>query len=239
MKLSKTKIGEISYTVYNTPMKIIEYKNNTNVIIEFQDKYKIKKRCTYQRFKEGRVHNPYDKSLYGIGFIGEINEKDAISYEYWHSMLNRCYGKRSYYNSYKEITVCDEWLCYANFKKWFDKNYYKVKNERMEIDKDIILKNNKIYSPNTCIFVPQKINNLFISINKKKAIYKNKSNTYYYYKRDRKRQKNILVNNFKTYEEAYKDYKKQKEINIKKTINEYKNLLPLNIFNILNNYIIE
>lgn len=64
--------------------------------------------------------------------------------------------------TYKDCSVCDEWLCYANFEKWYDDNYYEVNNEEMNLDKDILVKENKIYSPNTCIFVPQRINALFI-----------------------------------------------------------------------------
>ena len=60
-----------------------------------------------------------------------------------------------------KITVCKEWMSYENFKNWFDNNYYEIDGEIMCLDKDILFKNNTIYSPKTCVFTPKRINNLF------------------------------------------------------------------------------
>lgn len=56
--------------------------------------------------------------------------------------------------TYEGCTVCDEWLYFSNFKKWFDENYI----EGFQLDKDIIIRGNKVYSPQTCCFVPKEIN---------------------------------------------------------------------------------
>jgi hypothetical protein len=73
-------------------------------------------------------------------------------------MLSRCYDTRNHHKNitYKDCKVCNESLTPSNFKEWFDKNY----QESYELDKDIIIKNNKIYSPETCCFVPKEINTL-------------------------------------------------------------------------------
>ena len=78
-------------------------------------------------------------------------------------MLRRCYDKKilEKFPTYKRCTVCDEWLFYPNFKKWFDENYYEIEGQKMALDKDIISKGNKVYSPENCIFVPNNINVLF------------------------------------------------------------------------------
>ena len=65
------RIGERSFSNQGYEMLIIEYHNNKNVIIEFQDEYKAKARCSYIHFKNGQVNNPYHKSVYGVGFIGD------------------------------------------------------------------------------------------------------------------------------------------------------------------------
>ena len=78
-------------------------------------------------------------------------------------MLERCYDTEHSYKfpTYENCIVCDEWLNYQNFARWFDINYYEIEGEVMCLDKDILFKGNKIYSPKTCIFVPRGINNLF------------------------------------------------------------------------------
>lgn len=74
-------------------------------------------------------------------------------------MMNRCYGDKHKYSqySYKGCTVCEEWHNYQNFAKWYEDNYYNCEEE-LELDKDIIIYGNKLYSPETCLFVPKLVN---------------------------------------------------------------------------------
>ena len=75
-------------------------------------------------------------------------------------MLMRCYSIRHHQTcpNYIGCSVCPEWLYLSNFKEWFDANYV----DGYALDKDIIIKGNKTYSPHTCCFVPQEINNQLI-----------------------------------------------------------------------------
>lgn len=95
--------------------------------------------------------------------------KTLKSYTTWTNMLRRCYSIKSYIKNptYIGCTVCDEWKLYSNFKKWFDENYI----ENYELDKDILIDGNKIYSPDTCCFIPKYINTLFIDCAKSRGIY--------------------------------------------------------------------
>ena len=75
----------------------------------------------------------------------------------WQAMLTRCYSK-AYLNSrpsYKGCTVCEEWLTFSNFRKWMITKEW----EGMQLDKDLLVLGNKVYSPETCVFVDRKINN--------------------------------------------------------------------------------
>ena len=161
------RLGKIQYNNKGTLMKIVEYNNSRNVIVEFQDEYKIKVKTRYDCFLDGRVLNPYDKTVYDVGYIGvgKYNNKDYPKiYRTWSDMLKRCYDPY-YINkhlTYIDAYVCDEWHNFQNFAKWYEENYYECNNERMNLDKDILIKGNKIYSPETCIFVTEKINKLFI-----------------------------------------------------------------------------
>lgn len=107
------------------------------------------------------------KLVHGVGFKGNlpssINGKIVKSYTAWVTLLQRCYSKieQKRNPSYIGCTVCDEWLNYENFKKWFDKNYV----EGYHLDKDFF-GCGKVYSPSNCWYVPQEINQLFKKVTK-------------------------------------------------------------------------
>lgn len=81
----------------------------------------------------------------------------------WRRVLTRGLYNKGYiskYPTYKDCSVCDEWLTFSKFKKWFEDpvNGYK---EGYHLDKDILIKGNKVYGPDTCCFVPKEINYIF------------------------------------------------------------------------------
>lgn len=103
------------------------------------------------------------KLICGVG----VNDLDSASridgdhssaYHCWHDMITRCYGNQNKTPTYVGCYVCDEWLVFSKFKEWYDLNYV----PGFHLDKDILIENNKIYSPNTCIFVPVYINVLLV-----------------------------------------------------------------------------
>lgn len=76
-------------------------------------------------------------------------------YNLLNNMKTRCYNP-NYHKvrpDYKECSVCDEWLDnHIAFYEWVDHNYYKIKGEQsVQLDKDILVPGNKVYSPDTCI----------------------------------------------------------------------------------------
>ena len=104
------------------------------------------------------------KPVCGVGINDLVTEEQQVdgvcanSYKAWHAMINRCYNENYKCPTYyKDCVVCDEWLRFSNFKKWFDDNYI----DGYALDKDILVKGNKVYSPDTCCFVPQGINSIF------------------------------------------------------------------------------
>ena len=77
-------------------------------------------------------------------------------YRKWHSMLNRCYSDKyqARYPTYIGATVCKDWMTFSVFKDWMEKQDWQGK----ELDKDIIVAGNRMYSPDTCCFVPRALN---------------------------------------------------------------------------------
>lgn len=159
-------------------MKIVEYIDFNNITVEFQDEHKAKIHTNYKHFLSGQVKNPYHPTIFNVGILGDklpAKENGKITKEYntWSSMLRRCFDEK-YKNkkpTYKDVTCCKEWLLFDNFYEWLhdQKNFKKwLSNDKWSIDKDILVKNNKIYSPETCCLVPNKINSLFIKNNAKR-----------------------------------------------------------------------
>ena len=249
------KVGEINYNNNGSKMQIIKYINNRNVFIQF-DNNNYKTKTSYKDFKEGRVKNPYDKTYVGIGFLGEgkykkyINKKDTKQYSEWGHMLKRCYDKNylSRFPTYKDCTVCKEWCNFQIFAKWFDENYYEIDNEKMRLDKDILIKGNKIYSPETCIFVPENINNLFVKSDAIRGKYpigvtEHKPHKLYTTKYRARcmnnNKKRIDLGLYNTPGEAFYAYKKYKENLIKRIADEYKNKIPQKLYDAMYRYKVE
>lgn len=164
------RIGETSINHQGCLMKIIEYVNSNDIIVEFQDDYKGRVHTHRWSFLKGNVKNPYYPMVLGVGMLGskypsKINNKETKEYNLWKSMLYRCFDKNTKDRSptYESATCCDEWLLYENFYEWLHKqeNFDKWGDNRWNIDKDILVKGNKIYSPETCFLVPCNVNSLF------------------------------------------------------------------------------
>lgn len=153
-------------------MRIVECKNGTNITVEFQDEHKVKVYTNYNNFQRGLVKNPYHPSVYGVGIIGtkypvSINSIRTKEYCVWHSLIKRCYDPktREKQPTYQTVSICEEWLLFENFCDWLrsQPNFDKWLNgSRWALDKDILIKRNKVYSPDTCCLVPQNVNCLFL-----------------------------------------------------------------------------
>jgi hypothetical protein len=250
-KMKNERLNEISYNKNKTPMKIIEYNNNLNIIVEFQDKYKAKVHTNYSAFLKGNVKNPFDKRVVGVGCIGigKYNKKDNIKiYETWQQMLIRCYDP---YNlnklpTYRDVEVCEEWHNFQNFAKWYEENVYECNGEKLHLDKDILYKRNKIYSPDTCVLAPQRINLLFMKANKSRknvAIGCNKRKNGKYQVncsicKNGKRE-TIYLGSFDNEMDAFNVYKTFKENYIKEIADEYKDLIPNKLYDAMYKYEVE
>ena len=147
-------------------------------------------------------------------------------------MLKRCYDPKyqERYFTYKGCRVEDYLLNFQNMGEWIDKNYYEVPGEQMCLDKDILHKGNKVYSRETCIFVPQRINKLFIKRDNDRgdspigvAL---TSSGNYQVRCNNGNGKLIPLGTYKTKEEAFQVYKEYKEKVIKEVIDSYEGIIP-------------
>lgn len=180
--------------------------------------------------------------LYGVALNDVYGAKKTKAYKRWYNILIRCYDERikAKHPTYAECSMCEEWHTFSNFKKWFDDNYV----ENYQIDKDILVKGNKVYSPDTCCFVPNRINTLLIKRTndrgtEKIGVIKTKSGKYE--ASVSKGNGQVFLGTFGTELEAFNAYKREKESYIKSVALKYfqEGKISKMVYNALINYQVE
>jgi hypothetical protein len=250
VNLRNERIGAKGVNKSGLQMEVIEYKTFSNILVKFEKGEPI--RTNWTNFSSGCVKSPYDRSIFGVGFIGEgkfkvtNNRKPTRSYKTWYDMLKRSYCEKyqEKHICYKGCTVAEEWHNYQTFAKWYEENYYEINGQRMHLDKDILIKGNKMYSPENCLIVPLRINQLFIKGDSYRGKY---PIGVIFLKNIQKFQagswngtgKLVNLGYYKTPEEAFKAYKIFKERLIKQVSEDYKDKIPYKLYEAMNKYIIE
>ena len=236
-KIDRT--GETNMSNEGCVMKILEYNNRFDITVEFEDEYKYRVHTNYQAFKKGECKNPFYPSVYGYGYLGTDKEgnipkaheskdgKNVHTWEYnkWQSMLQRCFDNKLKERNptYKDVTCCNRWLCFTNFLEDLEilkQEHNWSEDIKLNLDKDILHKGNKLYSLENCVLVPQWINSLFTKNDTKRGEY---PIGVCYNKQCKKYQAFCNINRklkglglYNTPEEAFNAYKIAKENEIKR-----------------------
>lgn len=99
-------------------------------------------------------------TVYGVGHLGNRKYKSTHeAYCHWLQVMRRCYDPKTHIKSpsYKECTVHEEWHNFQNFALWFIENYPKTPGN-FHLDKDHLVKGNKVYGPHTCKYITADLN---------------------------------------------------------------------------------
>ena len=240
-KIDRT--GETNVSNEGCLMKIVEYNNALDIVIEFQDEHRYRVHTSYQHFKNGQCKNPFFASVFGHGYLGVDKNGDVSKtyeskdgknvhtweYDRWRKMLIRCFDNKlkEKYPTYKDVTCCNRWLCFANFLEDFEilkQEYNWSKDEKLNLDKDILHKGNKMYGLENCVLVPDWINTLFIKCDASRG---DCPIGVSYHKQSKKYEARCNINGkqtrlgyYNTIEEAFNAYKIAKEQEIKRVANE-------------------
>lgn len=155
----KITVGSVWESKSFGKFEVIHYQSFREITVRFiKTGYEVK--VQGGRIRLGQVKDKLAKSYFGVGFIG-VGKYDSYSDQYkaWNSMMVRCYSEsyQSKRPTYKDCTVCDEWHNFQNFAKWYDKNH-PSDGRKYHLDKDLKIIGNKIYSPETCLFVDPNVN---------------------------------------------------------------------------------
>lgn len=254
--MNKTdRIGERNYNTFGSEMVIVDYRKYSDIDVYFSEYDWTAKNVQYYNFKNGNIKCPYERRTCGMGYLGEgkykskENGKKTRVYITWRNMLKRCYSEKEH-KRHPTYIGCESdkyWLCFQNFSNWDKNNYYEVEGERMCLDKDILIKHNKIYSPETCVYVPQTINTLFTKRQNGRGEscigttpFQGKYMVQCWLINPQTgKSKQEYLGLYDTQEKAFEVYKYYKEKNIKQVADYYKSLIPQRLYNGMYNYIIE
>lgn len=180
--------------------------------------------------------------IFGVG-RNDLGLTDSLAYPVWHSMHRRAYSEiyHKLKPSYKDVEVCENWQVFSQFIPWFEENYV----EGFQLDKDLLQPYSRIYSPETCCFLPNEIN-CALNFKTKNTLphgvsWREQSKAYVaqYSKFIDGKRKTVWLGTYESPEDAFKVYKTSKEGYIQELAEKWKGSLSNEAYNALVNYRIE
>ena len=242
----KDCVGKVCKSKSSGDFKILKYNDKTNVEILFL-KTGYEAVVQLGNIRNGNVKDPYSPSVYGVGISGAkypISEGGVITKEYtlWCGMLKRCYSDtyQKKYPTYIGCEASDNFKSYEYFYEWCNKQVG-FANEGWHLDKDLLVKGNKVYSENTCIFIPSEINTVLIKSTASRGkhligVCWSKTNKAFVAKVSRNEGQQEHLGFFKTELEAFNAYKVAKESFVKEQAEKWKSQIDIRAYNALMNY---
>jgi len=154
-------IGDILKTRSCGNIEVLQIDGHNKIKIKFLDTGSVVV-SSAGNIRKGVVRDFMAKKTFGVGFVGvgsykaSVNRSHTKQYQTWKGMMQRCYSKfwHKRHPTYIGCTVCDDWHNFQVFAEWFDSNYV----DGCELDKDILVKGNKVYCPDMCLFVSKNEN---------------------------------------------------------------------------------
>ena len=242
----KDCVGKVCKSKSSGDFKVLKYNDTANVEIQFL-KTGYETTTTLGNIRKGEIKDRYSPSVYGVGLLGnkypsKVNGRNTKEYVLWTSMLKRCYSDayKSKYPTYEGCKVSGKFKSYEYFYEWCH-NQIGFGVEGWQLDKDLLVKGNKVYSEDSCVFLPQEINQVLtkstatrggcligvswdrICMTFKATVSKNK-------------EKQQHLGFFKTELEAFNAYKQTKENYIKELANNWKGKIDERAYEALMNY---
>ena len=161
----KICVGKVCKSKSSGDFKIVKYNNKTNVEIQFINTgFEVV--VQLGNIRNGSIKDQYLPSVCGIGVSGTkypIKVNGVITKEYvlWNNMLQRCYSEvyKKKKPTYEGCEVSDNFKRYEYFYEWCHKQVW-FGNQGWHLDKDLLIKGNKVYSESTCVFIPKEINSV-------------------------------------------------------------------------------
>ena len=242
----KDCVGKVCKSLNSGDFKILKYDDARNVEIKFL-KTGFETSATLGNIRNGEVKDLYAPSVYNIGILGTKypSRVDGVltkEYTLWRNMLKRCYSNnfKTKQPTYEGCEVSNKFKSYEYFYEWCH-NQIGFGVRGFEMDKDLLVKGNKIYSESTCIFIPAEINLLLTKSTASRGEHLIGVN---WCKRDKafvarvnkNRGKREHLGYFKTEAEAFNTYKQAKEAFVKEVAEKWESQIDERAYLALINY---
>lgn len=217
----KVNVGDVFYPKEGGECEVIKYNNSYDVEVRFKDSGYVKS-FQSSHIVRGLISDPNYPRHLGVGYlgVGKYSYKEhKEAYIAWRGAIVRGYCNTYKKNrlTYKDCTVCEEWHNFQNYADWHVNHHSYGKG--YDLDKDLLVKGNKVYSPETCTLLPNYINKL-ISTNYKKdgglPIGVTLCTTGKYKARLNNKDGNKYLGAFTDLETAAKVYAEEKEVCVRK-----------------------
>ena len=242
-------VGMVFKSKSSGDFKVLKYNDSKNVEIQFlKTGYETVTRLDC--IKSGGIKDPYSPSVYGTGVLGTkyqstISGVKTKEYMLWQSMLKRCYSDvcKKKQPTYEGCEVSDKFKSYEYFYEWCHEQVG-FGNEGWQLDKDLLVKGNKVYSENTCVFIPTEINSVLIKCTATRGEYLigvcwHNTNKAFRAMVSKNKGKPENLGYFNTEIEAFNAYKQAKENYIKELANKWVDRIDPRAYNALMKYQVE
>ena len=246
----KDCVGKVCKSLNSGNFKILKYNDSGNVEIQFiNTSYETSVQLT--NIRNGNVKDRYSPSVYGVGVLGtkyppSVNGVKTKEYELWRDMLKRCYSDtyQKKYPTYEGCKVSENFKSYEYFYEWCH-NQIGFGNDGngnpFHLDKDLLVKGNKIYSENICVFIPSEINSLLTKRESSRGnhligVHWSDTNNAFVAQVSKNKGKQEYLGSFNTEIEAFNAYKTAKEAFVKEQANEWKGKIDERAYEALMNY---
>mgnify|MGYP000370239791 FL=1 len=190
-------------------------------------------------------------TIRGVGYLGSNldlkptqNGKLCKIYTQWYNMITRCYSEAFHQRqpTYIDCYVSDDFKDYSKWREWYDN--YQYKQDDWHLDKDLLVKGNKVYSENTCIFIPREINQVLTKRAASRGehligVSWDKTNKAFVARVNKSKRGSEYLGSFNTEVEAFNAYKEAKEAYLKELADKYKDLLDPRAYEALYNYTVD
>ena len=245
----KDCVGNVFKSLNSGDFKVLKYNDGKNVEIQFL-KTGFEAVVQLGSIRNGNVKDPYIPSVCGVGISGTkypitINGRNTKEYSLWCDMLRRCYSDtyKKKHPTYEGCEVSDNFKSYEYFYEWCQ-NQIGFGVNGFELDKDLLIKGNKVYSESTCVFTPKEINQVLVKRESSRGehligVSWNNTNKAFVATVRKNKGKREYLGLFNTEIEAFNAYKEAKESFVKEQAEKWKGQIDKRAYEALMKYTVD
>ena len=243
-------VGKVFKSKSSGDFKVLKYNDSGNVEIQFVTTgYEMV--VGLGHIRNGLIKDRLSPSVFGVGILGtkyptRVNGVKTKEYGLWVRMLERCYGDgyKKKQPTYEGCEVSDKFKSYEYFYGWCQDQIGFTNDGNgnpFHLDKDLLIRGNKVYSESTCVFIPSEINAILTKCTASRGKYLigvswSITNKAFVAQVNKNKGKPEHLGFFKTEIEAFNAYKEAKEAFVKEQAEKWKSQIDYRAYEALMNY---